>query len=69
MTDVDSLYTDGSFTNTGSIDVSSFFNEDQLDNLGSIVNVDSMYNNGTLTNAVDAVIEADSATNAGTLTK
>lgn len=64
---VDSLYTNGTLTNAGSIEVGTFYNALNMTNSGNIFNVDSIYNAGTLENLIGGNIEADSASNAGTL--
>lgn len=65
---VDSLYNNGTLTNNTFIDVNTFYNDGTINNYGEFAFLDSLWNQGTFLNDVDAVITADSCTNAGTFT-
>lgn len=69
---VDSLYNDGTLNNNGIIKVKTFYNNQTLNNYSQLVGwtnkIDSLYNAGTMLNDANAVLKADSATNAGTFT-
>ncbi|MCB9360645.1 MAG: T9SS type A sorting domain-containing protein [Flavobacteriales bacterium] len=72
MLGVDSMYNDGEFYNHWSLRIMTFFNNNTMNNYGTIqglINVvDSMWNEGTFINDIGAILKADSATNNGVFT-